>query len=89
MSTRSTIPSGPVALSRSPALPISRPADRRQRQLPYSQSLPTRQPSGQHQPVLWRMCTSGCYNCIQGVYPCLDSDKFSTVSIMIPPAKRI
>ena len=69
MSNRSTIPSGPVALARSPAPPISRP--------------------GQRSPVLWRMCTSGCYNCIQGVYPCLDSDKFSTISITIPPAKRI
>ena len=85
MSNRSTMPSGPVALSRSPALPISRPvalsrspalpisrpADQRQRRLPYSQSLPTRQPAVQPQPVLWRMCTSACCNCIQGVYPCL------------------
>jgi hypothetical protein len=81
MSNRSTIPSGPVALARSPAMPISVTCQRSagQRQQPY----------GQSPPFLWRMCTSGCYNCIQGVYPCLDSDKFRTISITIPPAKRI
>jgi len=78
MSNRSTIPSGPVALARSPAMSISAPV-----------SNPTISRHAGQSPVLWRMCTSGCYNCIQGVYPCLDSDKFSTISITIPPAKRI